>query len=237
MAKETIPIKTSFTKWALGLSFGLIAAIGALFGVDTYVENKIGRVIQDEKIIKKLQSYVRPSIIFDQHGTILSDQGAWQFIDDLKVSIDKKGFVNSITVALKNPSSTPILTSLDGTVQYSISKVRGKKLDVIFELEMRSYSEPKATSSLFSLEMVYGELLQFNPKSNVKEKVIYFPGKIVAEGMDTIRHPGNARFNASMKEDPIYNPVDGDTYYDLRKHCYLVFSNGKWKKLSFVDED
>jgi hypothetical protein len=165
----------------------------------------------------------------------LSDQGAWQFIDDLKVSLDKRGFVENIMVNLKNPSVSPVLSSLDGTVQYYISKVRGKKLEIIYELEVRGYSEPRTTSSLFTLEMVYGESLQFNPKIVSKEKVIYFPGRIVADEVNTIGRPGEARLNISMREDPVYTPNDGDTYYDLKKHCFVVFSDGKWRNLSFAD--
>jgi hypothetical protein len=54
MSKDTKPTRTSIVKWALGLTFGIIAALGSLFGVDTYIENKVTRLVQDEKVIKKL---------------------------------------------------------------------------------------------------------------------------------------------------------------------------------------
>ena len=236
MSNETSPTKIFF-KWALGLGVAVITLLAALFGVDIYIETKINTAIQDEKVIKKLQTFVRPSIIFDQNSTVLSDLGAWQFIGDLKVSLDKKGFVERIIITFKRPNASPILTSLDETVDYYINKVRGKKLDVIYELEVRHYSEPRPSSSLFNLEIVSGEALQFNPKSKDSKRVMFFPGRIVADGLDTIKRPGNTRINAAMGSDPAYAPDEGDTFYDTRKHCYVVYSEGKWKKLQFCNNN
>ena len=232
MSSEAESNKKTFLRLVLGLSIGVITLLAALFGVDIYIANKINTAIQSEEVIKKLQSYVRPSIIFDQNSTVLSDLGAWQFIEDLKVSLDKKGFVERITITFKRPNACPILTSLDETVDYYINKVRGKKLDVIYELEVRNYSEPRPASSLFNLELVSGEALQFNPKSKSEQRVTYFSGTIIVE-----KRPGNTRLNMAMGCDPTYAPNEGDTFYDTRKHCYMVYSKGKWKKLSFADDD
>jgi hypothetical protein len=192
---------------------------------------------QAEAELKKLQSYVRPSIIFDQNGAVLSDQGALGLIEDLKVSMEKSGFVGTIAITLKAPNIFPVLTSLDKTVNYSFNIVQGKKLDVIYELEMRGYSQPRSTTSLFSLEIISGSALQIVPKTLNTQKVMYFPGKIIAEGeFESVKKPGNVRFNSSMGTDPTYQPIDGDTYYDTRVQCYLVFSKGNWRKLLFADE-
>ena len=192
---------------------------------------------QAEAELKKLQSYVRPSIIFDQNGAVLSDQGAGGLIEALKVSLDKSGFVETIAITLKVPNIFPVLTSLDNTVNYSFNIVQGTKLDFICELEMRSYSKPRSKTSLFSLEIVSGSALQMIPKTLNKQKVMYFPGRIIAEeGLELIRKPGEAKLNVTMGTDPIYQPNEGDTYYDTRVQCYLVFSRGKWRKLLFADE-
>lgn len=222
--------------WKFGIA--LITVLVSLFGIDAYLDNKINTALQNEKIIKKLQTYVRPYLIFDQNGAILSDQGAWQYIEDIDVLLNDKGFVKKITLTLKTPNTTPILTSLDDTVNYSFKKVRGKKLDIIIELEVRSFSEPRAMTSLFNLEIVSGDTLQVNYETDKKEKVMYFPGKIYAvEGFETFPSPGERKMNISMGEDPIYDPREGDTYYDTRIHSYLVFSQGKWKKLLFADDN
>ena len=137
---------------------------------DDYIDSKIRNALQSEEIIKKLQSNNRPFMIFDQNGVVVSDQGAWRLVEDLKVSLNKKGFVEKIIVTPKNPSAFPIITLLDNTVNHSINVERGKKLDVIFELEVRSYSEPRPTNSLFNLEMISGVALEYIPKiSETKE--------------------------------------------------------------------
>jgi len=192
---------------------------------------------QAEAELKKLQSYVRPSLIFDQNGAFLSDQGARGLIEILKVSLDKSGFVETIAITLKVPNIFPVITSLDNTVNYSFNIVQGTKLDFVCELEMRSYSKPRSKTSLFSLEIVSGSALQMIPKTINTQKVMYFPGTIIAEeGLDLVRKPGMVKFNAAMGTDPIYQPTEGDTYYDTRVQCYLVFSKGRWRKLSFADE-
>jgi hypothetical protein len=237
MTPTTTLEQKPFLKWAIGLCIAIFTALGVLLGVDYYLEYKINGAIGNERVLKKLQSYVRPSIIFDQNGTVLSDQGAWKLIEDLKVSSDKSGFVDKIVITLKDTNIFPILTSLDNTVNYSFNIVRGKKLDVIYELEMRSYSKPRSTTSLFTLEMVSGSALQITPKTLNAQRVMYFPGMIIAEeGLDLVRKPGNAKLNVAMATDPIYQPTEGDTYYDTRVQCYLVFSKGKWRKLLFANE-
>ena len=215
-----------------------IAAIFLLLVVmDNYMDYKINKIILSEGFLRHLQENFRPAMIFDQNGSVFVDRGAWKCIKDLEVLKDKRGFVEKISVTLKDPDMFPILTSLDNTVHYSINIARGKGLEVMYELEMRSYSEPRPTKSYFNLELVGGTAMQFIANPSYREKVMYLPGKIVADGLDTVRKPGNTRLNVGMDNDPVYQPDEGDTYYDRRVHSYLVFSEGKWKKLAFVNQE
>jgi len=217
-------------------ALGIIALLITLFTIDYYINIKINTAIQSEETIKKIQSRLSPSLIFDQNGSVLSDQGAYQFIEDIKVELDQQKFVKNITIIPKKPNLCPIITPLDNTVSYAINTVRGNKLDIIFELETISHSEPRQEISLFNLEFLTGSTLQFSLEElKNKEKVLYFAGRIVADGLDMIKRPGNTKFSAAMGTDPTYEPIDGDTYYDTRIHEYLVFSEGKWKKLAFKE--
>lgn len=227
----------NFIKWSFGLGVAAIVVIASLAAVDYYIEKKVNDAISDEELIKKISSRVRPSMIFDQNGSILADMGAWQFISDLNVSENTQGFVDKITISMKNPGASPILTSLDKTVDYFIRSVKGKKLNVTYELEVLSHTKPKASKSLFNLEFVSGETLGFELRPRSNKRVMYFPGKIVADGLDTIRRPGKTKLNASMGTDPQYSPIEGDSYYDTRINHWVVFSKGKWRQLRFRDDD
>jgi hypothetical protein len=227
----------AIVKWAIGIIFSILAVLGTLFGIDVYIESKIERAIQSESVIKKLQSQVRPSILFDQNSAILSDQGALQFIDDLVVKLDEKGFANEITISPKNPLTTPILTCLDKNVDYFIKDVHREKLNISYRLEMIRYTEPRARSSIFSIEIVPGEIFHFTTDYSKAKKIMYFPGTIIADGLEMIKKHGNTKMNVSMYEEPSYAPNEGDTYYNLKLHYYCVFSNGTWRKLLFYDEN
>ena len=215
----------------------IVGIFSSLVVIDYYIEYKITNVIQSEGFQRNLQERLRPAMIFDQNGSIFLDKGGWKWIDDLKVLKNKRGFVEKITFTLKNPNMFPILTSLDNTVNYSINIARGKGSEVIYELEMNNYSEPRATPSYFSLEMVEGAEIQSIAKPPYREKVMYIPGKIIADSLDTVRKPGNTKLNVGMNIDPVYQPDEGDTYYDTRVHSYFVFSEGKWKKLAFATQE
>ncbi len=215
----------------------IVAIFSLLVVIDNYIEYKINKVNLNEEFIRHLQENLRPAVIFDQNGSVFMDQGAWKWIKNLEVIKDQKGFVEKIFLTLIDPNMFPILTSLDNTVNYSINIARGKGLEVIYELEMRSYSEPRPTKSYFNLEMVGGAAMQFIAKPPYGEKVMYISGKIIADGLDTIRKPGNTKLNVGMDNDPVYQPDDGDTYYDTRVHSYFVFSEGKWKQLAFVNQE
>jgi hypothetical protein len=233
MGKSTQPGKT-FLEQLQGLKYGaLIGAIAAFLVIYFAYKNMINEAIHNPEVIKKIQDAVKPSLIFDQNGSILSDQGGQKLIGKLKVTENKNGFVERIVVPLNDPNACPILTSLDNTVTYSINPSRGEMSDVIFDLELRGYSKPRPSKSLFKLEFVPGMAIQrvYDPTS--AEKATHFPGVIVAEGLDMIRKPGQARLNMASGTPPTYQPTEGDTYYDTRWHSYLVYSEGKWKKLSF----
>jgi len=229
--------KIERSAWLGRVILVIVAIFLLIVVIDFYIEYKINKVIQSEEFHRHLQERLRPTMIFDQNGSVFLDKGGWKWIKDLKVLKDKRGFVEKIFVTLKDSNMFPILTSLDNTVNYSIKIVHGKGLEVLYELEMNNFSEPRATTSYFNLEMVGGAEMQSIANPSYREKVMYIPGKIIADGLDTIRKPGNIKLNIGMDNDPIYQPDEGDTYYDTRVHSYSVFSEGKWKKLAFVTQE
>jgi len=237
MSKEKESHNRSLTKWIIGSAIAVILVIASLFAVDQYFEYKIERTVKSDAVIKILQSYVRPSMIFDQNETISSDQGALKLIEEYKVSLDNQGFVKTITISPKEPNTFPLITPLDRTVNYSLNIVRGKKFDVIYQLEVMNYTKPRAASSLFSLEMITGvSMINLIPKVSSEEKVTTFNTNIEADEFRSRKNPGYVRFSVTMGQDPAYQPTDGDTYFDTRKQYYRVFSRNKWRKLPLVDE-
>ena len=205
----------------------------ALFGIDKYIDYKVDNAVTKPEVIEKLRERVRPMLIFDENGAILSDMGARQYIeDDIELEKTKDGnSIKRVKITLKNPCSIPILTCLDNTVDYVVDPKRGKGLEIVYDLNVNSYSKPRAKTSLFNLEVISGEALQYQVTEVEKKRTMYFPGKIVADELEMTKKYGQARFQAAMYENPTYKPVEGDLYFNSKIGHWVTYSKGKWRKL------
>ena len=231
--------KKAHMKIGFGMIIGIFVVIGGIVGFDQYVDYKVMTGIKRPEVLDKLRQQVRPMVIFDDNGSILSDMGARQYVEDeikIKKTRDKK-FIKELRITLKNPLSIPILTCLDNSVDYLVNPKRGKKLEIIYELIVNSYSEPRSKVSLFNIEIITGEALQYQITELKDKRTIYFPGKIVVDSMDARYKPGKVRFRAPMKEKPTYIPQEGDTYFNLNNKHWVTFSNGKWRSLLMSGDD
>lgn len=231
--------KKSNIKVGFGQVIGIIVVIVGLIALDQYIDYKVKNGIERPEVLDKLRQKVRPMVIFDDNGSILSDMGARQYVEDeikiIKTNDEK--FLKEIRITLKNPLSIPILTCLDNSVDYLVNPKRGKKLEIIYELSVNSYSEPRSKISLFNIEIITGEALQYQVTELIDKRTIYFPGKVVVDSMEARYKPGEVRLQAPMKENPTYNPRDGDLYFNLRNKHWVTFSNGKWRNLLMSGDD
>ncbi len=97
-----------------------IATIVGLFisfiALQAYIDSRIQKQIEDPAFLKKLGTEIRPSVIFNSLGSILADEGAMEYIDEITVTrnSDVKFTAKSITVRPKSfLAQAPILTSID----------------------------------------------------------------------------------------------------------------------------
>lgn len=124
-----------------------------------YVDYRITEKLRDPLFIRELSSRVRPSLVFDESGRILSDSGAFQFIKEIRVDrmVGKTtGFSIEIT-----PSSflavEPIIEPLDG--RYYMQAQRAPGVTWLFQLGaiISIVSEESATGpkvQRFRLELI-----------------------------------------------------------------------------------
>jgi hypothetical protein len=95
----------------------IIGAVVFLFaayhGFNAYLDSRIESRITDPAFMRELARNVRPSVLFDERGSILADLGAMRFIDSIEVS---KGTdeVWTITISLSEFLEVePILEGVD----------------------------------------------------------------------------------------------------------------------------
>lgn len=136
-----------------------IASVLALFlsfvALQAYIDSRIQQQIEDPAFLQKLGGELRPSVIFDSNGSILADQGAMHYIEDINVKRhdEIKFAAKSITISPKSfLAQAPLLTSIDQN-NYIITSHRGKKYDWIYSTDLLAWSSD--TTSRFRLEIIH----------------------------------------------------------------------------------
>ena len=91
----------SVLKIFVTIIISLFTFLAALYGINTYFENKVDKKVEalEEKIIDQINSpeytariasKVRPYLIFNARGSIEIDMGAKQYLEGLRVETGKK---------------------------------------------------------------------------------------------------------------------------------------------------
>lgn len=131
------------------------AIVGVIFGVKAYVERLVDKRLDSPETIDRLSKLIRPTVIFDNKGTILADLGAMEYIESIGVSGNEEQPLLPIRIELKCNKFLdlpPMLTSMDN-YSYGEKVSRKDKFGWIFELEPMSYDTQDATFR-FRLEVL-----------------------------------------------------------------------------------
>lgn len=131
MNESTQGYKNTLRKTAL-VCVTVLTAVACLFAINRYIDSKIEDKLESAEFINKVAQSMRPSVIFDLNGSILSDMGAMQYIEDIKVDVKKPQRYDIIISPKEFLSVAPILECLDEQPKMIIK--RGKKFDWIYEL-------------------------------------------------------------------------------------------------------
>ena len=133
------------------LIIGLIAGAIAVFG---FTDSRVAKIKEDPNFMQEVAKQVRPYIIFNEKGSILFDNGASKFIDDLEINVDeKRDTFSDFTINVhfnKHFSYLPYLESLNGN-EFDIEGNRGKKHDWIYKLQQYKSSRQ---NYIFRLELI-----------------------------------------------------------------------------------
>jgi len=139
------------------------AVVGAIFflfaayhGLNSYLDARVEMRINNADFLKKLARSVRPSLVFDEKGSIVADMGAVSFIDKISVSKDAKDTLEIVVSPLEYLGMEPVLEALDD--EYTIHAERGQKFDWIFRLygiqHLVLESSPQRDRQRFRLEII-----------------------------------------------------------------------------------
>jgi hypothetical protein len=120
--------------------------------------------LDQEKAISKIQDKIRPSMIFDQKETILDDNGASDYIEDIDVqpkNISGYDIIQSIVIYPKMYLETIPLLEPQPNASYAItSEERGKKFEIIYNLKevgfVRTELNPKFRLEIRNSPLING---------------------------------------------------------------------------------
>jgi hypothetical protein len=116
---------------SVALIGALATVLGGLYAVHSYIDARIRSNIEDPAFIRQLSRSLRPSVIFDERGSILTDLGAMRYLRDIQVQPQKAG-ITIVVSPLEHLGAEPVLEALDG--DFVVRSERGHKFDWIFRL-------------------------------------------------------------------------------------------------------
>lgn len=142
--------------WTVVCGFGIVLGIiVSVFVLEDRVEKIVQEKLKNPEVLRQIAYHLRPSLTFNQNGTILSDSGAQQFIKDIKVEIGEND-PTFITISPKRHlNSAPILECLNYNFSYSTKQVGTS--DWQYELSSPDYlvaGGPTITEWIFRIEII-----------------------------------------------------------------------------------
>ena len=143
-----MPDKTGWDKFLRVASIGgafcfflgiILSAIYTLPNfVNSVIDARINKVVQGDDYVRRIAKEARPSVIFDSHGSILANQGAMEYFDNIDVITNKPAgllpaFPEKIIVKPKQfLAQAPLLTLVDSGSEMDVKVERGEKFDGVY---------------------------------------------------------------------------------------------------------
>ena len=145
----------------------IIAAIAAIAGVNSCLDSRIERVVNDEQFIRRISSQVRPYVIFDVNESILTDGGAMEYLEEIKVEVTGQAWENvkpeevhddqlEITITPKQYlAHAPLIESIGGPRNIDIyDGKRGTKYQWVYTVLVRPPYGGDIKTQKFRLEIL-----------------------------------------------------------------------------------
>src|SRR6185503_14624595 len=137
------------TATAVTILGGLAAA---LFGVVTFVDNRVDKRLADPLVLRKIAAEVRPALIFDSQNRILADQGGLEYIAEVKFTpgTDDRHPATLVVTPRAFLPVAPLLESLD-VEGYQITAERGPGIAWVYTMQSNRFLESGVSVERFRL--------------------------------------------------------------------------------------
>ena len=154
MTEKKVSLKNLI--WIIFVGFGVILGIViSIFTLEDRVDKIVENKLKDPEVLKQIAYLVRPSLTFNQEGTILTDSGAQDFIKDIKVIMGENEPKSIIISPTNHLNIAPLIECLN--YNYNFSSKQVGKLDWQFDLSSPTYlvtTSYQITDWTFRLEII-----------------------------------------------------------------------------------
>ena len=135
--------------WAIASGALIVIAIGTAFlRARKYIEDRVHESLARDEVIQRIALLVKPDMVFDEHGAVVTDRGACSLIAQNGIQIIRDGpyakpstqMPTKIKISFtKHLNAAPLLTSLNPESLF-IRPTRGERHEWIYELQYASFT-------------------------------------------------------------------------------------------------
>jgi hypothetical protein len=139
----------------------VLVVAAALWGGYEIVDHLVESKISDEAYMSQLAKRLRPNLVFDASGSVLSDRGALELVEPPKVESIEEGDAEALRVTIRPReflALPPVLESLDQPAV--ITSERGEGISWIFTIRWKLFitvreSAGQEDPARFRLEIIF----------------------------------------------------------------------------------
>jgi hypothetical protein len=105
-----------FTPWAIVKGFFYVIGLAAMvYAFNAFLDAKIEKRLNDPLVTRRIAKLIRPFAIFSGTGTILVDNGAMEYVADLRIQSNGTSRIPEkvILVPKRYMAHAPLITAID----------------------------------------------------------------------------------------------------------------------------
>ena len=134
---------------------GIITIIVAIYGAMQFIDKRIEKKLQDDSFVRKVAASLRPTVVFDERGSIIIDQGGMEIIDAIEIKHEEgPGHPLKIIVKPKRYlAHPPFISPLDNEM-IDFKPARGERFIWTYDLDYIMTNEEYDGKRRFRMEII-----------------------------------------------------------------------------------
>jgi hypothetical protein len=140
---------------ALEVIVGIFTIIAEIYGAMQFIDKRIEKKLQDDSFVRKVAASLRPAVVFDEHGSIIIDQGGMEIIDSIEIKHSEGSNLPSkiIVNPKRHLAHPPFIFSLENEM-IDFKSFRGDRFIWNYELNYIVFNDDYDGKRRFRMEII-----------------------------------------------------------------------------------